>query len=57
MKPGQRASAGAQPEKGLFIELGGGADEVVMGGDAQAIFDEFFAKLGAALAAREGEAA
>lgn len=41
----------------LFIELGGEADDVVMGEDAQAIFNEFFAKLEAALAAQEDEAA
>ena len=34
----------------LFIELTGAADDVIMGEEAQVIFDEFFAKLEAALA-------
>ena len=43
--------AGIELEPGeLFIELDGAWDDIVMGEDAQVIFDDFFAKLEAALA-------
>ncbi|MBD5099660.1 MAG: S-layer homology domain-containing protein, partial [Clostridiales bacterium] len=43
--------AGIKLDKGeLFIKLAGAADDVIMGEEAQAIFNEFFAKLEAALA-------
>ena len=42
--------AGIELDEGeLFIELEGQWDDVIMGEDAQAIFDDFFAKLEAAL--------
>lgn len=45
--------AGIELDEGeLFIELEGAADDIVMGEDAQIIFDEFFAKLDAALKAK-----
>lgn len=43
--------AGVELDEGeLFIELEGALDDVIMGEDAQVIFDEFFAKLELALA-------
>ena len=45
--------AGVELEDGeLFIELDGTAEDFIMGEEAQVIFDEFFAKLEAALAAQ-----
>ncbi len=45
--------AGVELEDGeLFIELDGEAEDFIMGEEAQVIFDEFFAKLEAALAAQ-----
>ncbi|MBD5083502.1 MAG: S-layer homology domain-containing protein, partial [Clostridiales bacterium] len=43
--------AGIELEDGeLFIELAGAADDVIMGEEAQVIFNDFFAKLELALA-------
>ncbi len=43
--------AGIELDEGeLFIELAGSPDDVIMGEEAQVIFDDFFAKLEAALA-------
>ena len=43
--------AGIELDEGeLFIELDGAPDDVIMGEEAQVIFDEFFAKLEEALA-------
>jgi len=44
--------AGTEPDAGEpFIELDGAPDDIIMGEDAQVIFDDFFARLEAALAA------
>ncbi|MDE6260625.1 MAG: hypothetical protein K2M42_07160, partial [Oscillospiraceae bacterium] len=43
--------AGIELDEGeLFIKLAGSPDDVIMGEEAQVIFDDFFAKLEAALA-------